>query len=61
MNQIVYLFLGAREEHENEQMCRTFFSKQKLDYTLGQEKYTLLKKEKINIEKGEVQVLYNRL
>ena len=61
MNQIIYLFLGAREEHENEQMCRTFFLKHKLDYTSGQEKYTLLKKEKINIETGEVQVQYNRL
>lgn len=61
LNQIVYLFLGARAENESEQMCRTFFPKQKIDYTLGQEKYTLLKKEKINIETGKEEVLYNRL
>lgn len=60
MNQIVYLFLGVREQCEDEQMCRTFFLKHKLDYTLGQEKYTLLKKEKINNVTGEVNVQYER-
>jgi len=60
-NQIVYLFLGARSQDKNEQMCRTFFQKQEKDYTIGQAKYTLLKKEKTNIETGELIVQYNRL
>lgn len=59
-NQIIYLFLGARTHDKGEQMCRTFFPKQELDYAQGQEKYTLLKKEKINIETGMVEVQYNR-
>lgn len=59
-NQIIYLFLGARAHDKNEQMCRTFFSKQEMDYSMGQTKYTLLKKEKINIENGEKVVQYNR-
>lgn len=59
--QSVYLFLGAREKEENEQMCRTFFPKQEVDYSIGQAKYTLLKKEKINIESGKVRIQYNRL
>ncbi len=60
-NQIFYLFLGARFQDKNEQMCRTFFPKQEKDYTIGQAKYTLLKKEKMNIETGEITVQYNRL
>ncbi|MBQ8803750.1 MAG: hypothetical protein IJZ53_08965 [Tyzzerella sp.] len=57
----VFLFLGARGEDGKEQMCRTFFPKQEIDYTQGQAKYTLLKKEKINCETHEVEVQYNRL
>lgn len=60
-NQRVYLFLGARARDKEEQMCRTFFLKQEKDYTIGQPKYTLLKKEKLNVETGDIIVQYNRL
>lgn len=59
-NMIIYLFLGARE-NENDQMCRTFFPKQDKDYTVGQAQYTLLKKEKISLLDGSIEVQYDRL
>ena len=44
----VYLFLGSREENNlKNQMCRTFFPKRSIDYSFGQPRYTLLKKEKV--------------
>ena len=42
-------------------MCRTFFPKAEKDYAQSQPRYTLLKKEKINIVTGEVTVQYGRL
>lgn len=57
---VVYLFLGERGS-ENTQMCRTFFPKRDKDYTVGQPRYTLLKKEKIHIQDGKVVYQYNRL
>lgn len=56
-----FLFLGKRNSDESEQMCRTFFRKGDIDYTMGQPQYTLLKKEKINLETGESSIKYNRL
>ena len=56
-----FLFLGKRNEKEEEQMCRTFFKIGDKDYTLGQPKYTLLKKEKTNLATGKTIVQYNRL
>lgn len=46
---------------ENTQVCRTFFPKAEKDYTKGQPRYTLLKKEKINLKTGETIVQYDRL
>ena len=56
-----FLFLGKRNDDENEQMCRTFFRVGEKDYTVGQSQYTLLKKSKINLITGEVNVQYDRL
>lgn len=39
----VYLFI-AKRDHADSHVCRSFFPKEKKDYTLGQTKYTLLKK-----------------
>lgn len=57
----VYLFLGKRCNDELIQMCRTFFRKEDKDYTQGQPRYTLLKKEKKNVQTGETIVQYNSL
>ena len=57
----VFLFLGKRNKDEKEQMCRTFFRIGDKDYTIGQPRYTLLRKEKKNILTGEVVVQYDRL
>ena len=56
-----FLFLGKRDNDERRQMCRTFFVKQDMDYTIGQAQYTLLRKVKTNLLSGEVVVQYNRL
>ena len=56
----VYLFLAQRASAQT-QVCRSFFPKQKLDYTSGQPRYTLLKKEKVNTLTGTVTIQYDRL
>lgn len=56
----VYLFLAQRANAET-QVCRSFFPKQQLDYTAGQPRYTLLKKEKTDTRTGAVTVQYDRL
>lgn len=56
----VYLFLGSRNDEMKNQMCRTFFPKSKIDYSFGQPKYTLLRKEKIRTSDGEVVFSYKR-
>ena len=56
-----YLFLGARKDDEKEQMCRTFFRKEDKDYTDGQPKYTLLKKEKLHLPTGNMLVQFDKL
>lgn len=56
----VYLFLAKRDGGDT-QVCRTFFPKSGKDYAEGQPRYTLLKKEKLNIETGMVTVQYDRL
>jgi len=57
----VYLFLGKRSDDELNQMCRTFFRKEDKDYTQGQPRYTLLKKEKKDVWTGEIEIQYNSL
>ena len=56
----VYLFI-ARRDHANLYVCRSFFPKEEKDYTLGQTKYTMLKKEKIDLRTGISIVQYDRL
>ena len=56
-----FLFLGKRNDDEKEQMCRTFFPAADKDYTIGQPQYTLLKKEKRNIQTGEIIIQYDRM
>ena len=56
----VYLFLTQRM-NENTQVCRTFFPKAEKNYAERQPRYTLLKKEKINLQTGEAIVQYDRL
>lgn len=41
--------------------CRSFFPMDKRDYTKEQMQYTLLKKEKINLQTGEITARYDRL
>lgn len=56
----VYLFLSQRADAKK-QVCRSFFPKCTLDYTSGQPRYTLLKKEKVDTRTGSVTVQYDRL
>lgn len=56
----VYLFLSQRSDGDT-QVCRTFFPKTGKDYTQGQPRYTLLKKEKRNLITNEAIVQYDRL
>ena len=56
-----YLFLGVRNKDEKEQMCRTFFRIESKDYTEGQPKYTLLKKEKVHLPTSKVIVQLDKL
>ena len=59
-DETVFLFLGERNK-SNVQMCRTFFPKQNKDYTQGQPQFALLKKEKIKLVDGSIEVQYDRL
>ena len=56
----IYIFLdrvGTSDFH----FCRSFFPKTDKDYTVGQAKFTLLYKEKINKTTGESKIQYDRL
>lgn len=56
----VYIFI---EEKETAGLffCRSFFPKEKKDYTVGQPQFTLLFKEKITVSTGEKIIQYDRL
>lgn len=56
----VYLFLAQRTGKDT-QVCRTFFPKAEKDYTEGQPRYTLLKKEKYNLVTGTTEIQFDRL
>lgn len=56
----VYIFLD-RLENSDFHFCRSFFPKGDKDYTVGQTKYTLLYKKKINRITGESDIQYDRL
>lgn len=56
----IYIFLDHKDKEE-EFFCRSFFPKEDKDYTKNQAVYTLLKKEKENIQTGSIMLQYNRL
>ncbi len=56
----IYIFLD-KDTSTNQYFCRSFFPKDKKDYTIGQTNYTLLYKEKINTVTGKVELQYNKL
>lgn len=51
-NQITYIFLQQRVDSKA-RLCKSFFPKDKLDYSKGQAQMTLLYKEKLNKASGE--------
>lgn len=56
----VYIFIDKLKDSDVH-FCRSFFPKGDKDYTIGQAKYTLLYKEKINLKTGESVVQYDRI
>ena len=54
-------FLFIDKEDCGNYFCRSFFPMERTDYTKNQMQYTLLKKEKINLNTGETIVQYDRL
>ena len=59
-NNDIYLFISEHQETGN-YFCRSFFPKEKKDYTEGQPRYTMLYKEKRNLITGEIIIQYDRL
>ncbi|MCI8521258.1 MAG: hypothetical protein HFE51_09875 [Clostridia bacterium] len=59
-SQSVYIFID-KVKNSNLHFCRSFFPKGDKDYTVGQTKYTLLYKEKINTANGTIEIQYNKL
>lgn len=55
----MYIFIS--KDVDDTYYCRSFLKTTTTDYTLGQMKYTLLYKEKINFITEEVQIQYDRL
>ena len=58
---IAFLFLDCIEPERNIYFCRSFFPLERTDYTKGQMQYTLLKKEKHNLETKQTLVQYDRI
>lgn len=56
----IYIFI-AENKDSGQYYCRSFFPKEKKDYTKGQAMYTMLYKEKRYCSTGEIQVQYDRL
>lgn len=56
----IYIFLSKIDNSEN-YFCRSFFPKDKKDYTIGQPSYTLLYKEKIDLITGKKEIQLDRL
>lgn len=54
-------FLFIDKEDCGIYFCRSFFPMERIDYSKKQTQYTLLKKEKVNLETGETIVQYDRL
>ena len=51
----------AEHKDTGKYFCRSFFPKEKKDYTEGQPRYTMLYKEKKNLTTGETIIQYDRL
>lgn len=56
----IYIFIEEKK-FPGLYFCRSFFPKEKKDYTIGQPQFTLLFKEKITTNTGERVVQYDRL
>lgn len=56
----IYIFLD-KLENSDFHFCRSFFPKSDKDYTIGQSKYTLLYKKKINKNTGDYIIQYDKL
>jgi len=54
--QTVYIFLA--ENQDNNFFCRSFFPKEKKDYSVGQTRWTLLFKKKINKSANTEEILF---
>lgn len=54
----VYIFVDKRDELNRKFFCRSFFPYKDIDYAQGQERWTLLYKEKINVDTGESVIQY---
>lgn len=59
-NSDIYIFI-AEHKDTGKYFCRSFFPKEKKDYTEGQPRYTMLYKEKKNLTTGETVIQYDRL
>lgn len=59
-NSDIYIFI-AEHKDTGKYFCRSFFPKEKKDYTEGQPRFTMLYKEKINLITGETIVQYDQL
>ena len=59
-NSDIYIFI-AEHKASGKYFCRSFFPKEKKDYAAGQPRYTMLYKEKKNLNTGEIAVQYDRL
>ncbi len=55
----IYIFLASKL-NSGTFFCRSFFPKTNKDYTIGQTKWTLLRKEKTTLSTGESVVQYER-
>lgn len=58
-NSDIYIFI-AEHKDSGKYFCRSFFPKEKKDYAAGQPRYTMLYKEKKNLNTGEITVQYDR-
>lgn len=58
-NKEIYIFIA--ENQLKKYFCRSFFPKDKKDYTYGQARYTMLYKEKIDLATGQTVIQYNKL
>jgi len=59
VGQTSYLFLAKRIDDDTH-FCRSVFPKAEKDYSVGQPRYTLLKKEKKNLDTGEITIQFER-